>query len=307
MSWVIFAFAGAFFWALVHHLDKLLLSKFSARYGIGTLVIFSSLFPALILPILLAFVGTLPFALTATTVVSLIGAGILGATATLCYFYALEKEETTVVVSMYQIAPVFGYVLGVVFLGEILAQLQIIGALITILGATFLSFEFFEEKRVVFRKKTMLLIILSAFAYALGNIVYKGATIGEAPYFVAIFWVFSGYVIFGIAALIMVKKYRDSFIAVLQDQGRQILSLNLLNECFQTAGVMFTAYAILLAPVALVLVIDSYQPVLVFALGILLTLFAPSLGSEKITFQHLLHKTTAISIAILGTLLMHGL
>ena len=86
-----------------------------------------------------------------------------------------------------------------------------------------------------------------------------------------------------------------------------VLGLNLLNECFQTAGVMFTAYAILLAPVALVLVMDSYQPVLVFALGIILTIFAPALASEKLSIQHFLQKSIAILIAILGTVLMQQL
>src|SRR3989344_1746574 len=149
MPWVIFALAGVFSWAIVHHLDKFLLSKFSLRYGIGALVIFSSLFPVLILPLLLAFVGAAPFALPSATIATLISAGILGAIAALCYFYALEKEETTIVVSMYQISPVFGYLLGIVFLGEILAQLQIFGALVTILSVMILSFDFFEERKII--------------------------------------------------------------------------------------------------------------------------------------------------------------
>lgn len=304
MPWIIFALAGAFSWAIVHHLDKLLLSKLSLHYGIGALVIFSSLFPAFILPLLLAFVGTAPFALSAATITTLISAGILGAIASLCYFYALEKEETTIVVSMYQISPVFGYLLGIVFLGEILAQLQIFGALVTILGVTLLSFEFFEERKIMIRKKTTLLIVASAFIYALGNVVYKGAAIGEAPYLAAMFWVFVGYVLFGITALSSVKGYRNNFFSIIQNRNYLVFGFNVLNECFQTAALMFTAYALLLAPVALVLVIDSYQPILVFAIGILLTLFAPKLASEKLTIRHFLHKSTAIAIAVLGTILM---
>lgn len=306
MSWVIFAFAGAFSWAVVHHLDKLLLYKYSSRYGIGALVIFSSIFPALILPILLAFIGTMPFALSTTKISTLITAGILGAFAALCYFYALEKEETTIVVSMYQLAPVFGYVLGVVFLGEMLTQLQMAGALITILGVTLLSLEFFEDRKMGIRKRTTLFIGVSAFVYALGNVVYKGAAIGDVPYLAAMFWVFVGYVIFGVTTLCIVRDYRNNFISVLRNRHYSVLSFNVLNECFQTAGVMFTAYALLLAPVALVLVMDSYQPILVFVIGMGLTLFAPSLSTERLALFHLLHKCTAISVAVLGTLLMQG-
>ena len=113
-----------------------------------------------------------------------------------------------------------------------------------------------------------------------------------------------GSIIFGIAALVTVKHYRTNFISVFRNRSHTVLGLNLLNECFQTAGVMFTAYALLLAPVALVIVMDSYQPVLVFGLGILFTLFVPSLAREKLSLKHVLHKTTAIFIAVLGTLLM---
>jgi len=308
MSWTIFALLGAFFWALVHHLDKLLLTKFAVRYGVGSIVIFSSLFPAFVLPLLVWVSGTDPRTISTAATLILIGAGILGAIATLCYFHALEQEETTIVVSTYQLSPVFGYVLGLLFLNEQLVTLQIIGAAITILGVTILSFEIHEEKRIRLRaNKVLTLMITAAFIYALGDVVYKWGALDQVPYLIAMFWVFAGYVIFGLAALIMVKDYRSNFVSVLQNRSRLILSLNLLNECLQTAGVMFTAYALLLAPVALVLVIDSYQPVLVFALGILLTIIAPSLASEKLSRRHFLHKTTAISIAVLGTLLMHGL
>ena len=307
MSWVIFALLGALFWALVHHLDKLLLTKFSLHYGIGSLVVFSSLFPALVLPILLLITGMSPFAAPIESIAILIGAGVLGAIAALCYFHALETDETTIVVSMYQLSPVFGFVLGFVFLGEALASIQIIGALVTILGVTILSFEFLEEKRIQIRSKTTTLMVAAAFIYALGDVVYKGAVVGQVSYLAAMFWVFVGYIIFGIAALVMVREYRENVLAVFRNRHHTVLGLNLLNECFQTAGVMFTAYAILLAPVALVLVMDSYQPVLVFALGIILTIFAPALARERLSIQHFLQKSIAILIAILGTVLMQQL
>jgi len=146
MSWMIFALLGAFFWALVHHLDKFLLTRFAHNYGVGSIVIFSSLFPIIILPIFVWIFGIDPLAIPIEIIMVLIGAGLLGAIAALCYFHALEREETTVVVSMYQLSPVFGYVLGLVFLNEILATIQIIGAVITILGVSILSFEIHEEK-----------------------------------------------------------------------------------------------------------------------------------------------------------------
>lgn len=303
MMWMLLALAGAFCWALVHHLDKLLLTRFSASYGVGSIVIISCLFPLAVLPFLLLFIDTSLFVPT-TIIIALVAAGLLGAIAALFYFYALENEEATIVVSMYQLSPVFGYVLGLAFLGEKLATTQIIGALITILGVTILSFEFLEEKRVRIRGKTTMLMASAAFLFALGDVVYKGAASSEIPYAAAMFWVFVGYIIFGFGALVGVRKYRENLRAVVARKSATILALNGLNEIFQTAALMCTAYALLLAPVALVLTIDAYQPILVFAIGIFLTIFAPSLAREKISLRHVLHKSAAIAIAVLGTILM---
>lgn len=304
MAWMLFALAGAFFWALVHHLDKLLLKRFSVHYGVGSIVIISSLFPILVLPILLFFTGSTPFVVSTNAIATLIATGVFGAIAALCYFHALENDETTIVVSMYQLSPVFGYVLGLSFLDEKLAAVQIIGSLVTILGVTILSFEFREERRIRIRGKTTALMAIAAFIYALSDVMYKGVTVGQLSYLDSMFWVFVGYIIFGIAAVIVIREYRENFFSVVKAHSSAVFRLNALNETFQTAGVMFTAYALLLAPVALVLVIDSYQPVLVFAIGIFLTIFAPRLASEKLTVRHFLHKFTAIAIAILGTVLM---
>ncbi len=273
MTWLLFALAGAFFWALVHHIDKLLLTRFSVNYGVGSIVIVSSLFPLVVLPFLLVFASSSPFSVPLEIIITLVAAGLLGAIAALYYFHALEADEATIVVSMYQLSPVFGYVLGLAFLDEQLETIQIIGALVTILGVSILSFEFLEEKRIRIRGRTTALMAVAAFTYAFGDVVYKGATVGQLPYTTAMFWVFVGYIVFGIAAVLLMREYRANFLSVIRNRSSAVLTLNALNETFQTAGLMFTAYALLLAPVALVLVIDSYQPVLVFAIGILLTLF----------------------------------
>lgn len=67
---------------------------------------------------------------------------------------------------------------------------------------------------------------------------------------------------------------------------------------------MIRDYATLLAPITLVMTLNGYQPVFVFLLGILLTLFLPSLVKEKIKPIHLLHKGIAIGVILGGTILI---
>ena len=69
-------------------------------------------------------------------------------------------------------------------------------------------------------------------------------------------------------------------------------------------GNAFVAYAYLLAPIALVLLTESFQPIFVLALGILLTIFFPKISVEKIEAKHLWQKIIAILITGIGTFLL---
>jgi hypothetical protein len=90
----------------------------------------------------------------------------------------------------------------------------------------------------------------------------------------------------------------------IRTNSRAIISLNFLNESiFMIANAVF-AFAYLLAPIALVLLAESYQPLFALAIGILMTVFFPKVISEKIHIKHLLQKGFAILLTGLGTYLL---
>ena len=61
-----------------------------------------------------------------------------------------------------------------------------------------------------------------------------------------------------------------------------------------------TLYATLLAPVALVLLVGSFQPLFVLALGIVLTLFFPRVTKESLGRMKLLQKGVGIGLMLVG-------
>jgi hypothetical protein len=61
-----------------------------------------------------------------------------------------------------------------------------------------------------------------------------------------------------------------------------------------------TLYATLLAPVALVLVVNSFQPLFVFTLGIVLTLLFPRVATESLGRMKMLQKGVGISLMLVG-------
>jgi hypothetical protein len=60
----------------------------------------------------------------------------------------------------------------------------------------------------------------------------------------------------------------------------------------------------MLAPIALVLLTDSFQSIFVLVIGIFLTVFFPRISVEKIKARHLWPKIIAICITGLGTYLL---
>ena len=60
----------------------------------------------------------------------------------------------------------------------------------------------------------------------------------------------------------------------------------------------------MLAPIALVLLVDSFQPIFALIIGIILTMFFPKIVKEKLIAKSLLQKIIAISITLFGSYIL---
>jgi len=83
-----------------------------------------------------------------------------------------------------------------------------------------------------------------------------------------------------------------------------IFSLNVLNESLYMVGNIVVAFAVMLAPVALILLGNSFQNIFVLVLGVLFTLFLPGIYHEKIAAKQVIQKLLAIVITGIGTYLL---
>ncbi len=306
MHWFFIALIGPFLWSLVNHADKYLLSKYSGEKegGVGSLMIFSTLFSVFLLPVVFLLDQTI-FSVSFFNIVILLVVGVLNAISILLYMYALEKDEASVVVPFFQLIPVFGYFLGYLILGEIVDTQKIVAASMIILGAMVLSLEFNEERRITLKKNVLLLMGMSTFLLAFSEVLFKLVSVEEGSFWSSIFWNYSGLVVVGLVLFTCVKNYRVEFIDLLRTSGKKILSINISSEMITIIGNLVFSYATLLAPIALVMTVNAYQPAMVFILGIILTLYAPHISVEKITARHLLHKGVAIAVMIFASYLLY--
>ncbi len=295
MHWIFIALAAPFIWSLLNHTDKYLISKYSHHIGIGGLAIMSSIFAGFTLPVVYLIDRNI-LGLEIYSMLALVISGILTALGLLLYLYALDKDDVSHVVPFWFLIPIFSYGLGLFFLDENLETGKMIGAMITLVGSLILSLEF--DQGFSIKKITPILMIGSSLCLSLNNVLFKDVAVS---FWQSIFWNQVGMLIFAILMLVFVKKYRADFVSVFKINNTQLNILNLAGEILQIVATFVSYYSILIAPVALVLLVSyTFQPLFVFLEGILLTMMFPHIVKEKINRKHLIQKTLAIGIMVLG-------
>lgn len=302
MNWFFIALIGPFFYALTNHIDKILLEKYFKEGGVGTILLFSSLLSVFALPFFFLADRTI-LDVGGVQILVLAIVGILNVLVLLCYLIAVKNDEASVVVVFYQLVPVFGCILGYFILGEILTKMQIIAMVIVILGATIISFEIDIDNSFKLRKKVIIPMLAAAFFWALGSVLFKLVAIDENVWR-SLFWEHLMLVIVGLFIFIFMRPYRNNFLKAIQSNSKKVLSINFLNESLYILGNVAFAYAYLLAPIGLVLLTESFQPIFVLIIGIILTIFFPKISQEKIQAKHIWLKIIAICITGVGTYLL---
>lgn len=302
MNWFFIALITPVTAAFVNHFDKYLVSRFTKDSSVGVLILFSSLFAVVALPVILVInPDVFSTASFLRSLVLMINGGLL-MLAILFYLYALENHEASYIAPMFELIPVFSFFLGFIFLGETLVAKQFIAAGLIILGSIILAVEL-EGRRSKVKINLILLMSGASLLYALNAVVFKYVSIDQS-FTASLFWDMLGKVFFGLLLFVGVKSFRRDFLHLVKSHHYYVIGLNVINEIIGLIGMIAVIYAVLLAPVVLVQVVGSLQTGLVFIFGILITLFFPKFGQESLLFKHLAQKVTGIVIVTIGIYLL---
>lgn len=302
MSWFFIALIAPFLYAVTNHIDKILLDKYFKKGGVGTLILFSSLLSVLALPILF-WIDPSVVNVNITNIVILFFVGTLNIVVLWCYLLALRDDEASIVIVFYQLVPLFALGLGYIFLHESLSKMQLIAMAIIILGTTIISFEIDAENHFKLRGKTIILMLTASFFWAFESTIFKLVTL-EENVVRSLFWEHLVMTLVGLVIFLTIPNYRKQFIEAIKINSKSVLSLNIANECIYMIGNQTAAFAYLLAPIALILLTQSFQPIFVLIIAIVLTLFFPKISVENVEAKHLWQKIIAILITGIGTYLL---
>jgi uncharacterized membrane protein len=301
MSWFFIALLAPFLLACANHNDKFLLSRYLKEKTVGSIAIFSALYSGVAIPIVI-FIHPEAYDVGLVQGSALVVTGMLSVVAAVCYLHALDIDEASFVTPFYQTVPVFAYFLGYFILGETITPAQGFGSLVIIVSALALSFEF-GRRGIRFKRNVVALMLAASFLSAVNGVIFKLIAV-DAGFWVALFWGFVGQVTAGLTLLGCVPSYRRGFVDLFKQQKLAGLGLIALSKSLVSVSEAVTLYATLLAPVALVLLVNSFQLLFVFVLGIVLTLFLPRVARESLGRMKMLQKGFGIGLMLVGAYLI---
>lgn len=299
--WLVFAFSGPVLWAASTHVDKFLVEKYFKQADVAVLLVFTALIGLLVLPLVGGFDAE---ALTPgwKEAGAVACSGLLYMTGMYFYLLALQQDEASVVAPFFQAAPLFAYVLGLVFLDEQLTVKQLMGGGLIVAGGALISVRLHGKHR--FRGRLLALMLAAALALAVSSVIFK-AVAEDSSFWTTAFWSYVGEASFGLGVL-AVPRLRLEFLDLFRRHPGAVLGINAANELINLGGNLGARYALMLAPLSLVQAISGTTTLFVFGFGVLLSLLLPRFGREDLSAKNLWQKGVCALLITAGVALVGG-
>ncbi len=296
MLWLFVAVGAYFLLAVVSLLDKYLLSgalsnpKVYAFY-VGILGSFA---------FLLVPFGFFVVPDTIFTLAAAVFAGACQICGIYFYFESLKRfEPSRVIPAVGGLQPLFSFALIWFFGGghEALDLRQVFAFFLMVLGSVAIVFE-----KKTLNSKSLKLAAMAAFLFALALVLSKFVYLAVS--FIPGFILISvGSVATALLFLASKEVRQEAFQAGNFSQKRGTTAVFLANQAGGAASFLLQAFAVSLAPLAFVSVINAVagiQYAFVFIFSVILSLYFPSFLREKVTKAVVLQKTAAILLIAAG-------
>lgn len=290
MSWIFLSLLAPLFWASSNFVDKYILGKYTK--GIFDFVFFSTITSWLFFAVIFLFAGTPKINLyslmpIATGMMLIYSYGFYGK--------ALEQGDTSSLVILFKLIPVFTVILAFVFLSQTLSSNELLGFVIVLVGAIIISFE--KNKGLFIKGFGMILIAIFMWSVMTLFIDYGLTKMSFWDYFMLdnLGSAFAGLTLFIIPSI---RRQVIEGIKTARVSKYVWFSCNNILDFF---GQMSIKKALAIAPSAgLVTVVMQVQSFYAILIGLLLTLFIPQVIKEDISGPTLIKKFIGAVIMFSG-------
>ena len=293
MPWFFFAVLTALTYASTNTFDKLMLSRW-IKNPVMPLLMGGII--GMVFSIVISLVFGLPSFSLFHTFLGL-GAGFFSIFSTWFYFKALQVEEVSRVVPLYNLYPIFITIGAALFLGEVFPVSTYLGIALLVIGGVLVASRSIFELRT---NKAFWFMMLVNLSFAV-TILIRDYLLQFGD-----FWaVFSLYRTGAFLVLLpfLVLHRKELLETVKLRKGKVGLAL-IVSRLGSTVGTVFATIALFLGPSTLVGVTFLFSPVFVFLFALSFTFFLPRLLKEEITKKIVATKLLAIAIILVGAVLI---
>lgn len=302
-EWLLLALLAAGMWGMVNVIDKIIVEKHITNPLIY--LIFSGVY-GLIPAVFLAILGIQSVSISIIFLSMLTGVILIAYT--YLYFKALQYSDTSVVVSLLQMIPIFSLLWGYLFFGEVFGPLTYVGIVLILAGATLISIPSKIEKSNIDRgwKKlvsyAMLLMIPSTFLASIGYAI-QNYTVEYGNSATIFFWGRIG-ALLSIGILFLSKKLRDETLITLRKVGLKINLTVITNEIISVVAVFAVIYAYSIGSLSLVSTTLSIQPFFAISFVLIINSLRKNTIPDNTTKKVFLKRIIYISMLVIGVYLL---
>lgn len=227
--------------------------------------------------------------------------GMLTVWAFLFYFKALSSSQTSYVIGLFQLIPVFTLLFSFLFLHEVISTNQLFGFFLILISAILLSY---QKQKKKFKLDTSFYYILTADVFFAASSVLIKFAINANSFTKILCYESWGIAIGALFLFIFYKACRNAFLETTKTVGNKVLGIMLLNEGIYILAKTITLFAVSLGPVTLVSVLGGTQVFYGILFGVILTMLMPKVFNEGIAQKEILKKLILMGGLFVGIWLM---
>ncbi len=292
--WVFIAFGSSFFYGAANVLDNFLTNRLFK--SIWTLVFWGLCIDILFLPVIWYFappalppVNMLPF---------IILTGFLEIAYLFPYYKALQKDDTSVVSSLFSLGRIFIPAFAFLIVGEVLKPEQYFGFFLIIVCSSLLTLQ--DIKKFKFNA-SFFYMLLVAIVLALDTVIYK-YILNAVPWSTAFTFVLVSSWGFSLCFLLHQKARKD--IVIQLKEHRASFKFLTLEEIMAFTGNTAGTFVLSLVPVTLARGLMAFTPFIVLFYGVVLNRFFPKLFHENVERKNIMKKILLFLITLVGVYLI---
>ena len=308
MSWLILVAIATLFDVFRIFTDNYISDVYFKGREVASQKLFSAYAKTIIGIVILIVVGFSFDQFNMPTILLLLLSGFLSSIAEVPYYLALGIEDSTNLGIFIQLAPILYLILGWTFLGETFSPLQLISIVVILMAPTLIVLTSRKRSRKV-KLHAALLALLYVFISVISNVLFVRVNAGTMETLtlveeIAIFTFGVGIMDFIIMSII--PKWHKRYYRVKKDSKNKVLAP--LSASLIVGVIKSFAYrmALVLAPATALVsaTSDAVEPIVIFFMGLVLTLIWPKFGREKLNKKTVSVHLIATAIVVAGIILM---